>query len=506
MTDERDPHFEARFQDRYAAAERDSAKLEGPSLAQRLVALGREDADRVLNLLSPAERAALLYSWGFWGRPKQFVPHRPHRVAMWMAGRGFGKNAAGAQRVRQRIYDGAKSIAIIGSTLSEVKRYQVGGKPGGPGSGLLDVFPPKERAEIEFKEQKGEIVFHQFGATAYLSSDEQPEVRGPGFDTAWLDEIIKWKYLRKLWENLEFAMRLRSAVPVEIIVTTSPRAIRFLKELVADPDTITICGETDENEANLDPGYIPRLQKRFGGSRLAEQERKGRILTRNERALFDQEVFDEHRFTELPPLRRIVIAIDPAIATNPENDETGIVALGITHDGIVVVLEDASGRHSPEEWSNRAIDLYDKWEADAFVAERNRGGDLVASTIRAAIRERKGRHAVARVIEVHATRNKEIRAEPVSVLAEQKRLRMFGSHPEVESELTTWDPTIGGPSPNRLDAVVWGAYDLAELGEDKERRTTGEDIERAHAVMQTARPRKPGEVGAFPRRSGGRRL
>jgi phage terminase large subunit-like protein len=263
-------------------------------------------------------------------------------------------------------------------------------------------------------------------------------------------------------------MRVRSDIPPEIIVTTTPRPMRFLKELVADPDTITILGTTDENSNNLDAAYIRRLDRKYGGSRIAKQERNGEILMDTEGALFQQTINDATRVLAAPPLARVIVAIDPAIATGPDNDATGIVAMGIGHDGHLYVLGDASGKMKPEQWGLAALRLYDQHRADAFVAERNRGGDLVAANMRATVRDRRGAHAVARVVEVHASRGKDIRAEPVATLHEQGRLHFVGVHPEIEQEITEWAPGLGGVSPNRLDALVWGAYELAKLEADEE--------------------------------------
>lgn len=487
MIDSRDPAFERLFEERYTLAQRESAKLEGPSLAQRLVELPREEIGWILDELSPVDRATLLYAWGFWARPKQRVPERAHRIMLWLAGRRFGKNMAAAQRFRERIYAGAQSLIIIGATWREVLRYQVGGQLGSAGSALMNVFPPAERARIELKEQKGEIVFHEFGATVYLVSDEMPELRGGGYDSAWLDEIIKWRHLGKLWDNLEFSMSVRGRVPAEILITTTPRPMRFLKEIIADPDTITVDGETDENRDNLEPGYLDRLERKFGKSRKAQQERGGKILSQNEDALFSSDLFEDTRVSEAPELVRVVVAIDPAIATNPENDETGVGAIGIDASDHLYILEDATGRHSPEQWADEAIRLFDKWEADAYVGERNRGGDLVAAVLRARIRERrKSKAATARIVEVHATRNKMIRAEPVSVLQEQKRLHVVGVMPELEGEMCEYSPKLPGPSPNRLDWVVWGAFELAKLGDDKpeKSKTTIADVDAAAAVLK----------------------
>ena len=463
-----DPAFESTFLARYEAAKAFSATLEGPSLADRMARLSREEVAAVLGALSRGERAALLHAWRFWARPKQIVPDLPHFVVLWLAGRAFGKTRTAAERVRDRIYDGAKLGVLIGPTWREVLRYMVGGKKGAKrnGSGILDVFPAHERKHIQVKEQKGEIHFHFCGAVIHLVSDEQPELRGGAYEIAWLDEICKWRHLKRLWDNLEFTMREQTERAPEILVTTTPKPMRFLKELVVDPDTITIVGKLDENESNLAPQFVRRITTKYEGTRIGRQERDGELLSDNEGALFHQAQIDASRVLAAPPLVRVVVAIDPAIATNEDNDETGIVAMGIDANGHLYVLGEASGKMLPEAWGSAALKLYDRHKADAFVGERNRGGDLVASNMRATIRDKKGSAAVAKIIEVHATRNKAVRAEPVATMHEQGRLHFVGVHPKIEDELTSWDPSVGGVSPNRLDALVWGAYELAKLGEE----------------------------------------
>jgi phage terminase large subunit-like protein len=462
---EHDPAFEARFLAAYDRAKILSASLAGPSLAERLVGSSRADRERILASLTRPERAALLSMWRFWARPKQIIPDIPHRVVLLMGGRGWGKNRAGAERVRERIAQGARRILIAGATHRETLRYMVGGQ--GSGSGLLDVLSPAERAGVHVKEQKGEIVFAS-GAVVHLVSDETPELRGGAYEVAWLDEIAKWRHLTKLWQNLEFCMRVRSEIAPEVIVTTTPRPMRFLKELVADRDTITILGASDENATNLDRHFLDRLDRRFGGSRVARQERGGELLEELEGALFSQSTIDATRVAEAPAMVRVVVAIDPAIATSRDNDETGIVCAGIDRNGHVYVLGDASGRLGPEAWGAAALRLYEQHRADAFVGERNRGGDLVAANMRATIREARGRNATAKIVDVLATRGKQVRAEPVATLAEQGRLHFVGVHPELETELTEWAPALGGASPNRLDALVWSVYELARFADPTE--------------------------------------
>lgn len=461
----RDVAFEARFASRYAEAKAYSATLEGPSLAERLAALPASERDALLAGLSRSERAALAYSWPFWSRPKQRPPFGEYRHLLWLGGRGMGKNRSGSERLREHIMRGARSLLIAGPTHREVLRNMVGGKAKN-GSGLLDVFPPDERARIEVKEQKGEIHFPG-GAIVYFASDESPELRGGGYEIAWLDELCKWRHAERLWSNIEFSMRVRGAVAPEVIITTTPKPTRFLRELVADPDTLTIVGRSDENAANLDHRFIARLEAKFGGTRIGRQERDGELLEDVDGALFSASVLDAARVDVAPDLVRVVVAIDPSIATGRDNDATGLLAMGIDAAGDVYVLEDASAKMAPEAWGAAALRLYDRYRADAFVAERNRGGDLVRANLNASLRQVKGAHATAKIIEVWATRGKHIRAEPVATLAEQGRLHLVGDLAALVDELTTWSPSTPGPSPNRLDALVWGAFDLARLSEEE---------------------------------------
>lgn len=463
----RDPAAEQAFQAAYQAARAASAELVGPSLAQRLARLPPETRRRILGRFTTLERARLAYSWRLWARPKQIAPTRPHRIWAMMSGRGGGKSRAGAERIRERIYAGSRSGAIIGPTLREIARYMIGGHAGKRGgSGLLDVFPPHQRPV--WNKQAGEIHFHT-GAVYYVVSAEDGEYRGGNIDTAWCDEVCKWEPGRrqKLWDNMEFSLRSDCGLPVEIIVTTTPNPHPFIKQLVADPDCITYLGTSDENAENLERGYISRLERRFGQSRKGRQERGGEILGDIEGALFSQALIDMTR-ARPPKLRRIVISVDPAISRNRRSDRTGIVAVGV--DGApgaerVYPLEGRAGKWRPEEWASLALDLYEKWAAAAIVGERNRGGDLVKTTVMLVARERarlaQRSAPLIPFVETQASKSKESRAEDLSVLHEQGRL-IFPPQAlvELEDEITSWDPLAVSVSPNLLDALVWGAWEL----------------------------------------------
>jgi phage terminase large subunit-like protein len=161
-----------------------------------------------------------------------------------------------------------------------------------------------------------------------------------------------------------------------------------------------------------------------------------------------------------------VVAIDPAVTSNKDSNETGIIVAG---KGVCrcqgspevhgFILSDASGVYTPSEWGNEAVARYRHHKADRVIGEVNNGGDLVESNLRTVDKAIPYRA-------VHASRGKAIRAEPISALYEQGRVHHVGDFPKLEDQLTTWDPTAGMKSPDRLDAAVWALTEL--MVSDKE--------------------------------------
>lgn len=516
-----DLEFERRYQAGLERARQVTKTLEGPSPAEMLAALDAEELRAALNALSTGELARLEHAWRFWARPKQDpdLSEVPHRALFLLGGRGAGKTISGAQRVRRRVEAGARSIAIVGPTFGEIERYQITGEGGS--DGILTVFPP---ATVPvYKPHKRLIFFHRpecrgcasaqacRGAVGYVNSAEDPEFRGPNLDTVWLDEPAKFRYLTTLWANIELATRLRGQLALEIVLTGTPLPLRLFRELIADDETVTILMPQDDNANNLDRSYLERMRRKYDGTRLGRQERAGEVLTDNPDALFQSSIIDATRVEFAPALEELAVAVDPAIATNAENDETGILAGGRDAAGHIYVLADASGRSKPEKWGGDVIRTCDQWECDTVVGERNRGGDLVAANVRAAKERRAGATAAKalKIVEVHATRGKHIRAEPVSALHERGMLHVVGRLPELEAEITEWNPKIGGVSPNRLDALVWLVWYLAHLGEEEapDYRVGFNGLSAAAAMLRSPAPSEAsGLSAALPRSPLGSRL
>lgn len=181
----------------------------------------------------------------------------------------------------------------------------------------------------------------------------------------------------------------------------------------------------------------------------------GEPITESQGALWTAAMVEASRLdlAKMPPLQRVVVAIDPAVTANEHSDETGIVAVGLAVNDHCYVLEDVSGKYSPKEWAWKAIALGAKWSADRVVAEVNNGGDLVEQNLRAV-------SPMLPFRKVHASRGKLIRAEPASSLYEQGRVHHVARLETLEDQMVTWSPQSGERSPDRLDALVWALFDL----------------------------------------------
>jgi phage terminase large subunit-like protein len=291
------------------------------------------------------------------------------------------------------------------------------------------------------------------------SGDEPDQLRGPQHDSAWVDEIAKFKYPQDTWDNLEMGLRLGK--DPRVVVTTTPRPIPIIKKLLADPMTAITRGKTTDNLQNLSASFIKRVVARYQGTRLGRQELEGELLEDTPGALWTRDLIEAGRIKGIPghapavpPMQRVVVAIDPAVTAGEDSDETGIIVAGLGRDGHGYTIDDCTLRGSPAVWARAAIVAYYRWHADRIIGEVNNGGDMVEYTIRTI-----DPNIAFRA--VHATRGKMLRAEPVSAIYEQGRWHHVGMFAQLEDQLCDWQP--GDKSPDRLDALVWAATELMHL-------------------------------------------
>lgn len=417
------------------------------SLIELLGQLPEQERIEYFASLTAAEALAIEYSWKANARSNQRLP--PGLWVLWviLAGRGFGKTRTGAETVREWVNRGYKRIHLVGATASDARDVMVQGE-----SGLMSVFPPHQRPLYE--PSKRLVTFHTGAVAVTFSADEPERLRGPQCEAFWADELAAWRFLQDAWDNLMFGFRLGS--DPRGVVTTTPKPLKLLKEIIGDPNTIVTRGSSYENRSNLAPAFFQAIVRKYEGTRIGRQELLAEILEDVQGALWTRKLIEDTRvgFMHQPQMRRVVVGVDPAVTAHEGSDETGIVAVGLGVDGHVYVLDDASLRGTPLEWARAAIGLYKKWEADRIVGEVNMGGDLVGANIYSADPSVPFRA-------VRATRGKMVRAEPVSALYERGRVHHVGKAFELlEDQMSGYVPGLVSKSPDRMDALVWAITEL----------------------------------------------
>ncbi len=404
-----------------------------------------------------------MWDWRAWGRPDQLPPDGEWLTWLILAGRGWGKTRCGAEWVRSiacgktPLAAGShRRIAIIAETAADARDVLVEGD-----SGILSVHPKDHRPLYE--PSKRRLTWPNGAVATLFNATEPDQLRGPQFDAAWGDELAKWAYARETWDMLQFGLRLGS--DLRQVVTTTPRPIRVLKEIVSAEATIVTRGRTHDNALNLAPAFLKQVVGKYEGTRLGRQELNAEMLDDLPGALWSREMFDANRLRQAPDMRRIVVAVDPSGTggAGDSGDSIGIVVAGLGVDGRGYVLADRTCKLSPAGWGRRAVEAFHEFRADRIVAERNFGGAMVEHVIRTT-------NAKVAYKEVTASRGKVARAEPVAALYEQGKVSHIGVLPDLEDQCCLIGPDgfIGEGSPDRADALVWAITELM-LGEPERR-------------------------------------
>jgi phage terminase large subunit-like protein len=428
----------------------------------------------VVRRLTVPERRTLDEFWPAWAHDGQMPPQGEWPTWLMVTGRGFGKTRAGAEWVSglARTH-GAIRIALVGATIEDALKVMVEGQ-----SGLVAVARTGEMVTVA---KSARTVRFSSGAEAYLYSGACPaKLRGPEHHFAWCDEIAKWRHLEETWDNLQLGLRLGTAP--KTLVTTTPKAVPLLRRLVET--SVVTRGRTADNP-HLPPAFVARMEAEYRGTRKGREELDGEMIAEAEGALWTRALIERCRVPSFlpgteglalsparplhhdaarrgPPPRsgeefaRIVIGVDPPASA--AGDACGIVACALDHSGAGYVIGDHTVRGvSPEGWAARVVAAAEAWGADCVIVERNQGGDMTTSVLKAADPALPVRGAFARY-------GKGDRAEPVAMLFETGRAKLAGAFPELEDELCAMTRGGGyagpGRSPDRADAMVWAMSEL----------------------------------------------
>lgn len=400
---------------------------------------------KILEGWSTDKLKSLKYDWQFWGRPDQQLPdHDDWDILFWMGGRGGGKTRCGAEAINRMAENKNWRMALVGETVAEYRDVMIQGP-----SGIIATSKPWNPAE--WIPSLRRVIWPNTGtwATAY-SGDKPDQLRGPNVSFAWVDEISKFRYPSETWDQLELV--LRAGEHPQCVISSTPRPIPLIKMLVKDARTVLRRWSTYRNAANLAPTYIDRILGRYEGTRIGRQELHAEILEDVEGALWKLSLIDTLRVNCMPHMSMIAVGVDPPTSTG---GECGIVVMGLSGEDLYC-LDDMSMSGLPEEWGKQVVSAYHKWEADIVVPEKNQGGDMVMSTIKAV-------DPMVPLSPVWASRGKRTRAEPISTYTEKGAVHHIGSFATLEDELCNWVPDEPSmPSPNRLDAYVHAATHLLQ--------------------------------------------
>jgi len=400
--------------------------------------------------------STLYNEWQSTARDSQLTPPRSiygdYNIWLILAGRGWGKTRTGAMdTILYALRNPEVQVAVVTPTFGDIRRVAFGGV-----SGIIKNLPTEclmSGRGRGYNASASEITLYNGSKIMGFSATEPDRLRGPQFHRAWCDELAAWFY-PETFDQLMFGLRLGQNP--QCVITTTPKPSPIIRGLMKRKGIVITRGSTFENEANLAPAALQQLREKYDNTRLGRQELYAELLDDSEGALWNYKNLDETRVTkdEVPELRRIIVAIDPAVTNNEGSDETGIVIAGQADNGRYYVLDDVSGKMTPDGWGRLAIDMYYKYQADRIVAEVNNGGDLVERLIRTIDNE-------VSYTPVNASRGKMVRAEPIAALYEQKKVSHVGMFTELEEQLCSF--TVGSrKSPDRLDALVWALTELSQ--------------------------------------------
>lgn len=377
-------------------------------------------------------------------RASQRWPVDDFDVWLLLAGRGFGKTRTGAEWAihKARTMPGSRG-ALVGPIAGDTRDILVEGE-----SGILACARASFRPVYEPSKRR---LTYPNGSIQMLYSAEEPDrLRGPQHHYGWFDELASWKRLQHTWDMAQLGMRLGDHP--EICITTTPRPLPLIKELLKDPMCRVVRGSTYDNLHNLAPTFRRAVVAKYEGTTLGRQELDAEVLDDLPGALVARALIERHR-VDVPPLFLLrAVSVDPA--GTGAGDEAGIVAGGRGADGRDYLTHDVSGRMSARDTAITAWELFYETGADVLVYEDNLGKQWLGETFKAVHRELYSGRDIGAMRAVTATIGKKLRAQPVAMRYEQGRVSHVGALPELEDQLTTWIPEEDPNSPDRIDAAV----------------------------------------------------
>lgn len=400
------------------------------------------------------------------GRPQQMYDWTRFREWVARMGRGTGKTRSAAEDRLHHAWTFPNTVwYIVAPTFADGRDYCFEGA-----SGLVPIAERRgyiTRRDRQYNRSTLQLQLDNGSVFLFRAATEPDRLRGPNAHGAWIDEPASMPKGEEVSRQIDMLVRapLPGGYPTTILWTGTPSRRAFMRLLLARAMAGEIglrTGTTRDNQANLDPAFIANLLK-YEGTEWGRQEIEGLLLASVQGARWKDQWIEDGRVSRLPvAITEVVIAVDPAASVKDTADEVGIITIAKGGDGHGYVIADDTTRGMPDHWSGRVIEVAQRWDrprADRvrIVMEGNLVGEWFRQTLRQAM-QRAGWWCPLDV--VYAAERKEIRADPVAMVyaGDRPRIHHVGVFPNLEDEMVTWVP--GDPSPNRLDALVWGAHAL----------------------------------------------
>lgn len=368
-----------------------------------------------------------------------------------LCGRGAGKTRGGTEQVMAHLrkYGKGARVAVGGPTFGDARDVCAEGD-----SGFITLY----RHEFtKYNRSLGEAYHINGGYVKLMGSEEPARWNGPQWTMLWADELALWN--EDSWDQALFGLRLGQHP--RAICTTTPKSREFVKQLCSQPFTAVTSATTKDNPF-LSEIAVRRLYEKYGNTVLGRQELLAEFVKDVEGAYWNSQMIDRFRVggkdgpKTLPTFVKVVVAVDPAGTHKPESDKTGIVVAARGWDGHFYVFHGFGYSLSPAGWGNRVLELYDDYEANKIIGEKNQGGEMVGHTILSMVPP--GRMP-PKVDLVHAKRGKATRAEPVAALYEQGLVHHYGVHSEMEDQMCSFP--VSAEKKDMVDALVYALTDLA---------------------------------------------
>lgn len=425
--------------------------------------------------------------------PTALMPHQrvPIEETWWevyllAGGRGVGKTIAGAFEARNHLRRlGSKARIGIGApTNSDARDTCMEGN-----TGLIRLFPNEF---VYYNRSLGEARHIGGGFVKAMGTEKPKRWNGPQWSMLWFDELALCN--QTAWDDANMGLRL-SDRPYAVC-TTTPKNRKWVKKLAMEQTTY-VPQYVDEDTGKLrfpttfDNPFLPArrvqwLKNKYGGSRIGRQELEGTFIDDIEGAMWKRAwIQHETDPDNWPRFVRIVVAVDPAGSRSRKtadynalseddrqnhrrNADTAIAVMALGADKKLYLLSCKSGQWTPEQWGAETIRMYHKFRADRIIAEKNFGGLMVESNIRNINQYDKvlGKQISGRYLPitlVTASRGKDIRAEPVSTLYEQRRVIHCAYFSEAEDQMCAFIDADENEGADMVDALVWAATELGGL-------------------------------------------